>query len=53
MNIRTLNYSLAESYYKGELTLQEVAREFCKYGWTNYVDEEFARREIIKLEDRL
>lgn len=53
MKVRTLNHSLAEKYWKGEITLYEVAREFCKHGWTNYVDIDFAKREMNRLEDRV
>lgn len=50
LEILPLNYSLAKSYHIGEMTLHEVAMEFAKYGWTNFVDESFAKRQMDGLE---
>lgn len=44
MRIKTANVSLRERYERGEITLKEVAREFCRLGWTNYTDENTALR---------
>lgn len=38
--------SLKYQYKAGIKTLQEVAIEFCRAGWTNYIDIEFARQKV-------
>ena len=42
-NIPTLAQSLRMKMDAGTITLHEAAREFCRHGWTNFVDEDKAR----------
>lgn len=44
--IKTLNESLREKVLSGKMTIREAAREFCRCGWTNFVDEEFTIRTL-------
>ena len=45
-DIDTLDISLAKSVIRGEMSVEEAAREFCAAGWTNYIDEDFAQRKV-------
>ena len=49
MNVKTVNYSLYEAYKAGEIDLHEAARLFHYYGWTNYVDMEYTKREFNRI----
>lgn len=42
-NIPNLAQSLRMKMDAGTITLHEAAREFCRHGWTNFVDEDKAR----------
>lgn len=44
MKVKAVNVSLRERYESGKITLKETAREFCRLGWTNFVDEKAALR---------
>ncbi len=46
MRIRTICEYVAEEYSAGKLSLKDAARELCKAGLTNYVDEDYARYVI-------
>ncbi len=35
---RTANYTIRRDFEAGKITLEEAAREFCRLGWTNFVD---------------
>ena len=47
LHCKTLAQSLREKYEAGEITLYEAAREFCRYGWTDYVDT-MAAKNILE-----
>lgn len=47
--IKTLNYSLYDKYVSGRITLHEAARRFHSHGWTNFVDEDYTRREFSRI----
>lgn len=53
IKIDTVDVSLCKDYAAGKITLREVAIEFCKCGWTNYVDEGFAARKMQEVRNRL
>jgi hypothetical protein len=40
-DLRTVDYKLYADYKNGNITLHDAAREFCRCGWTNFVDEEY------------
>lgn len=42
----TAEYTIASAYINGYITKHEAAQEFCKLGWTNYVNEVEAIRII-------
>jgi hypothetical protein len=44
--VPNIHESLKYRYKAGLLTLHEVAREYCRAGWTNYVDEQYALSHI-------
>lgn len=50
ISIPTVNVSLYRDYKAGKLTLKECARQFCKHGWTNFVDTAYTEREFARLE---
>ena len=47
--IRTLEHSLYDRYIEGAITLHEAAREFHSHGWTNFVDEDYARKTFLRI----
>lgn len=49
-NLKTLDHSLYDDYKSGLLTLKECAREFCKSGWTNFVDIEYTKTVFNRME---
>lgn len=51
-NIPTVDESLYWEYAAGLITLQDAAREFCKCGWTNFVDEDYTRKQFERLNNR-
>lgn len=53
IKVDTVDVSLYKAYEAGKMTLHEVAREFCKCGWTNFVDDDFATRKMQEIEDRM
>lgn len=48
--IKNILDSLRVDVSAGRLTLHEAAVELCRAGWTNFVDEETARR-LLRLND--
>ena len=48
IKIKNILESLRDSVLSGEITLYEAAEELNKSGWTNFIDEEKARR-LLKL----
>ena len=48
-NIPNLAQSLRMKMDAGTITLHEAAREFCRHGWTNFVDEDKARHYMYGL----
>ena len=48
--IKNILDSLRGDVLAGRLTLREAAVELCRAGWTNFVDEETARR-LLRLND--
>jgi hypothetical protein len=48
--IKNILDSLRVDVLAGRLTLHEAAVELCHAGWTNFVDEETARR-LLRLND--
>ena len=51
-NIPTVDESLYWEYAAGLITMQDAAREFCKCGWTNFVDEDYTRKQFERLNNR-
>lgn len=51
-NVKTLDESLYDKYSKGLLTIRKVAIEFYKHGWTNFIDEDYAKRVMNNLKDK-
>ena len=51
-NIPTVNESLYWEYAAGLITLHEAAQEFCKSGWTNFVDEKYTLKEFKTLNNK-
>lgn len=55
-NIPTVDEGLYWEFVAGIITLEEAAQEFCKSGWTDYVDMDYTRKrfnEIDKKFDKL
>lgn len=54
--IETVDFYLTRKYLAREMTLEDVARQLCKHGWTNYVDKDYAltviNRTKAKIYDR-
>ena len=51
-NVPTVDESLYWEYAAGLITIQYAAREFCKCGWTNFVDEDYTRKQFERLNNR-
>ena len=51
-NIPTVNESLYWRYAAGIITLNEAAREFTKHGWTNFVDEDYTRKQFAEINQK-
>lgn len=45
-DIPTVGESVVAEYHAGKIDLHEAARIFFRHGWTNFIDEDFARRYI-------
>lgn len=50
-NFKTVDESLFESYKSGEITIRQAAEELCSSGWTNFVDEDYARKAFKRLSE--
>lgn len=48
--VLTANYKIAARFIYGKITLHDAARELCKLGWTNYVDE---HRTLVVIENTI
>lgn len=46
---RTLDLYLYDKFMSEQITILEAAREFHSHGWTNFVDEDFARRTFLRI----
>jgi hypothetical protein len=44
--IKTVDVSLLHKLERGEISLKDAARGFCKCGWTNFVDTEATKRYL-------
>ena len=49
-NVPTLNESLYWRYAAGIISLHDAAREFTSHGWTNFVDEDFTKKEFAEID---
>lgn len=49
-NLKTLDYTLYDDYKAGLQTLEDCAKEFCKSGWTNFVDIEYSKIVFDRIE---
>lgn len=52
-NLKTLDYTLYDDYKAGLLTLEDCAKEFCKSGWTNFVDIEYSKIVFARIEKQI
>lgn len=52
-NLKTLDYTLYDDYKAGLLTLEDCAKEFCKSGWTNFVDIEYSKIVFDRIEKQI
>ena len=50
---KTLDYTLYDDYKAGLLTLEDCAKEFCKSGWTNFVDIEYSKIVFDRIEKQI
>ena len=48
-NFKTIDESLFESYKNGKITIHQAAERFCSAGWTNFVDEDYAKKAFERL----
>jgi antirestriction protein ArdC len=51
-DIPTVNESLYWKYAAGIISFHEAAREFTSHGWTNFVDEDYTRRQFSILNEK-
>ena len=51
-DIPTVNESLYWRYAAGIISFHEAAREFTSHGWTNFVDEDYTRRQFSILNEK-
>ena len=51
-NIPTVNESLYWRYAAGIISLHEAAQEFTKNGWTNFVDEDYTRKQFAEINQK-
>lgn len=47
LRVKATNIAIRERYEEGSITLKEAAREFCRLGWTNFVDESAAMKFMM------
>lgn len=52
-NIDMLDVKLLKQLRAKEISLEDAAREFCRHGWTPYVDIERTKRFLRDADDRL
>ena len=53
LNLPTTDESLYWEYAAGVISLKDAAREFCRTGWTDFVDERFTERQFAILNAKL
>ena len=41
---RTVGQSVRARYEEGKITFRQAAEELCRYGWTNFIDENYTRK---------
>ena len=46
MKIETVDVYLMNQLERGEISLEDAAKEFCRHGWTNFVDIEATKRYL-------
>ena len=51
-NIPTTDESLYWDYVAGVIDLQEAARQFCKCGWDNFIDEKATMKRFQELDKK-
>lgn len=51
-NIPTIDESIYFDFAAGLITLHEAAVEWHRNGWTNFVDEQYAREQIKKVDEK-
>lgn len=51
-NLKTLDYALYDDYKAGLLTLEECARKFAKSGWTDFVNIEYTKAILGRIEQQ-
>jgi hypothetical protein len=52
-NIPTVDKSLYWDYAAGLITVKDAAREFCRCGWTNFVDEKYTLKKFGEINKEL
>ena len=52
LNIPTVHESLYWRYAAGIISLHDAAREFTSHGWTNFVDEDYTRKQFAELNQK-
>lgn len=53
LNLPTTDESLYWEYAAGVISLKDAAREFCRTGWTNFVDDRFTKMQFAALNEKL
>jgi hypothetical protein len=41
---RTVGQSVRARYEEGKITFRQACEELCRYGWTNFIDEDYTRK---------
>ena len=49
--IETVDVYLLNQLESGEITIEDAAREFCRCGWTNFVDIEATKRLLNRVKN--
>lgn len=52
LKIDTVDVFLAKQFFAGKITLRQVAEEFYRCGWTNFINEDYAQRKMNDYEQR-
>lgn len=51
--LETADVTIYKKVASGKLSMHEAAREFCRLGWTNFVDIDATKRYLKLAEDKL